>query len=188
MLIVDVGCGWLKYPATVENPKLKTQDNVIGVDVCRYNNDVIASALRTPFQNEVADVVTVLQFIEHVDAVSLVCEAWRILKPNGSLLIETPNALYIFRVLRALKGIEANPYPEHIQTFSAPELRNLLRRNGFKNIEISYYNIQVDNPNWVLRHIKQMMAYFVNKLFPMLDRGIRVVAIKDSEAKFAEYC
>ena len=87
----------------------------------------------------------------------------------------------------ALRNQEANPYPEHIQVFSAIELRNLLRRNSFKQLETSYYNIDVSNPNVVLRWTKKIMAYMFDKLFPMFDRTIRVVAIKDSEAKFKQY-
>jgi SAM-dependent methyltransferase len=187
MLIVDLGCAWLKFPATLKNPDAKNED-VIGVDVCRYNNDVVASALSTPFKNGIADLVVCRQFIEHVCPEGLVREAWRILKPDGEILIETPNCLYIFKILRALRNMEANPYPEHIQVFSAAELRNLLGRNGFKQVRISYYNIDVSNSNVVLKWVKKAVAYVIDKLFPMFDRDIRVIATKDSTVKFAEYC
>jgi len=185
-MIIDLGCGYLKYPATFDKPHLKIE-GVIGVDVCKYNNDLIADALHTPFKNGTADMVVMRQFLEHVDSQSLIREAWRILKPNGKLLLETPNALYIFKVLKALRGKEANPHIEHIQTFSAPELRNLLRRNGFKNVEISYHNVKLVNPYLPLLPIKKCITYFQEKLFPMFSRDIVVYSQKDLLAKFEEY-
>jgi len=186
MLIIDLGCGWLKYSATPKNPKARTK-NVIGLDVCRYGNDVVASALSTPFKDSIADLVVCRQFLEHVDSISLIREVWRILKPNGKLLLETPNALYVFRILRALIHKESNPYPEHIQTFSSAELRNLLTRNGFAVLSVSYFNIDICNPNIILNLAKKTIAYITNNLFPMLDRDIRVTARKEGTAKFAQY-
>lgn len=189
MLIFDLGCNWLKYPATFENPNLKTNNTVIGIDVCRYNNDIVASALKTPFCNEIADLVIIREFIEHIDAVSLIREIWRILKPNGKIYITTPNALYIFKVLRALHSQEANPYPEHIQVFSGAEIRNLLRRNGFINIKISY-QIRVSrvfSRYFILKKIKILITLLTDKLFPMMNRTIEVTAIKNREKKFVTY-
>lgn len=186
MLVIDLGCGWLKYPATMEKPHLKLE-GVIGVDLCKYNNDVVADALKAPLRNEIADMVVMSQLLEHVDAVSLIREAWRILKPNGTLYLATPNALYVFRILRALYHKEANPYPEHIQIFTAPELRNLLRRNGFTQTEISYRDTGVSSSNAVFYAVKKTILCITNNLFPMLKRDIRAVAVKDSTRCFKEY-
>lgn len=185
-MTVDLGCGWLKYPATVKKPHLKLK-GVVGVDLCRYGNDVVADALRSPFRAEVADMVVARQFIEHLDAQGLVREAWRILKPNGELLLNTPNALWVFKVLRALRGLEANPYPEHIQIFTAAELRNLLGRNGFVNVEVSYYNCDIGNPNPFLSFLKKMLVFVQTRIFPMFNRGIVVTARKNGSAKFEGY-
>jgi predicted SAM-dependent methyltransferase len=179
MLIVDLGCGYLKFS--------EPDAEIIGLDLCRYSNDIVASVLQTPLKAEIADAVAMRQILEHVYPEGLVREAWRILKPQSKLLIETPNALYIFRILKALRHQEANPYPEHIQIFTAAELRNLLGRNGFINMQISYYNIDVSNANFLLRWLKKLIAYLTDKLFPMLDRDVRAIAVKDAEAKFAEY-
>lgn len=197
-LIIDVGCGWLKYPATLEEPKLRFEfddslmvmavsENVVGVDLCRYNNDMRASNLHFPFKDNTADVVTARQILEHVDTQSFIREVWRVLKPYGRLLIETPNSLFIFRVLRALRNTEANPHLEHIQTFSAGELRNLLRRNGFNAVQISYYNVGVSGSNILAAFTKKIIAFICDHCFPMFDRDIRVVAEKDGERRFEEY-
>jgi len=189
MLVIDLGCGWLKYPTTFENPNLETNDAIIGVDVCHYNNDIVASALKTPFRNEIADLVVIREFIEHVDAVSLIREIWRILKPNGKIYITTPNSLYIFKVLRALYGQEANPYYGHIQTFSSPEIRNLLRRNGFINIKIVYQICisRVFSRNFILKIIKILITWLTDKLFSTMNRTIEATAIKDDKQKFITY-
>lgn len=189
MLIVDLGCNWLKYPATVKNPNLKLNDTVIGIDVCHYNNDIVASALKTPFRSGIVDLVVIREFLEHVDAVSLIREIWRILKSNGKIYITTPNSLYIFKVLRALHSQESNPYHEHIQTFSSPEIQNLLRRNGFINIKITYQIriSRVFSKNFILKTIKILITWLTDKLFPMMNRTIKAVAVKDSKRKFVTY-
>ena len=195
MLIIDLGCGWLKFPSVVDwYPNNRVPDGfdfpdaeILGVDVCNYNNDVVASALQTPFRDGVADVVVMRQIIEHVYSEGLVREAWRILKPNGKILLETPNALYIFKILRALRRQIANPHPEHIQTFTAAELKNLLLRNGFRCLQFSYYNVDVTSRNTFWSCIKKIIAFLVDKTFPMLDRDIRVTARKECTAKFAQY-
>ena len=161
--------------------------NVLGVDLCRYNNDIRACNMHLPFKDGIADAVTARQILEHVDTQSFIRETWRVLKPSGRLLIEVPNSLFIFRVLRALRNTEANPHLEHIQTFAAGELRNLLRRNGFNVLSISYYNIEVGNPNLLASLVKKCIAFLCDHCFPMFDRGIQVVAEKDGNRKFEEY-
>jgi predicted SAM-dependent methyltransferase len=165
---VDFGCGWLKHPDS------------IGVDVCHYNNDVVASAMQSPFREGSVDFVVAKQFLEHVDTQCFIRECWRILKKNGKLLLETPNALYIFKILRALRLQESNPYPEHIQTFSSAELRNLLERNGFRCLDIQF------RPHKVNGFIKNLIDRIASLVFPMMKRDIQAIAMKDGRA-FCEY-
>lgn len=171
MLIIYLGCGQLKFPSVAnlytkaEEQKLiltifgneddKDNYDVIGIDVCRHSNDIIASALFSPIRPEVADIVVTRQFIEHVDTQSLVREIYRILKDKGKLLVETPNALFVKNIWRALRRIETIPYIDHIQIFTSAELTNLLTRNGFKGIKISYFNIDVTSPNYLLFILKK---------------------------------
>jgi len=193
MLVLDFGCGWLKYPSSVKHyPKrfakvFSENTEIIGIDVCKYNNDIIASALQSPFRNEIAEAIVCRHLLEHIDSVSLIREMWKTLKPDGKLLLETPNGIYIFRVIRALFGKEANPHTEHIQTFTSAELRNLLRRNGFELMDLDYFNLDVENPNLILSIAKKVIAYIIDKIFPMFDRIIIVIASKNANMKFVEY-
>lgn len=160
-VVVDLGCGWVKIP------------DAVGIDNCHYNNDVVADVmLGNPIRSGVVDIVFANQFLEHIAVQSFIKECWRILKPNGLLHLETPNALYLFKVLRALRRQETNPYPEHIQTFTAGEIRNLLTRNGFTNPEISYRSYEV------FRLTKRVLLHISDFLFPMFGRDLVITTRK----------
>jgi 2-polyprenyl-3-methyl-5-hydroxy-6-metoxy-1,4-benzoquinol methylase len=78
------------------------------------------------------DVVTMWEVIEHIPAPrQALCEAHRILKPGGRLLLSTPNALSWQARLwgEHWAGWEV---PRHLQLFSLPTLRRMLQETGFE--------------------------------------------------------
>lgn len=196
LVIMDVGCSVLKYPSDDKQAFpawfdrhlniYVSRNNVVGLDLCRHDNDVVGDALAMPFREGVADYVVCRQFLEHVDAQLLIREIHRVLKLKGRLLLTTPNCLHIFNVLRALHGRECEPHPEHIQVFSAGELRNLLMRNGFDVLQLSYYNMPSEHPIRVVNAFKKAVEAACKLLFPLFCRTIRVVARKNSRG-FVRY-
>lgn len=77
------------------------------------------------------DIITCLNVIEHVpDPNELMQRLRRLLKPEGTLLIETPNARSLLAqwLGAAWRGLEA---PRHLNVFSTAGITNLLERNGF---------------------------------------------------------
>jgi SAM-dependent methyltransferase len=67
------------------------------------------SCTRLPFQNAALDVVVAFEVIEHLeDWRGLLAEARRVLRPDGQLLVSTPNRLY-YSETRS----EPNPFHEH---------------------------------------------------------------------------
>jgi SAM-dependent methyltransferase len=164
-LILDLGCGPNKYPKAV------------GVDVFAYEGvDVVCDVFEyvSCLSSETVDMVVMRQFIEHVDPIRLICEVYRILKPRGNILIETPNALHIFRILRAMVGTESIPSADHILVYTAPELWNLLHRNGFENIKISHFNGSDSKP------VKQLVNWVTKHIFPLFCGQLRCEAVKSN--------
>ena len=105
-----------------------------------------------PLPDSSVDVVIMSEFIEHlVDPDGALDEAWRVLRPGGTLLLSTPNlAAWYNRILLAigiqplftevsLRGIYGRPGNEvvgHLRVFTRRALIGLLGSIGFADIQI----------------------------------------------------
>jgi SAM-dependent methyltransferase len=84
---------------------------------------VRADATRLPLETASIDQVVSFETIEHVpDAVALVHELRRVLRPGGHLILSTPN-----RAFGPLERHTANRF--HVREFTADELRALLAQH-----------------------------------------------------------
>ncbi|MEM4430042.1 MAG: class I SAM-dependent methyltransferase [Thermofilaceae archaeon] len=101
-LLVDVGCDGGTLTEIIA--ECSEAERVIGVDVkessVRYARHVrrrgefyVADAHRLPLRDSVADVVTMLEVLEHLsNPGEALREAHRVLKPGGLLVVLVPNA------------------------------------------------------------------------------------------------
>ena len=105
-----------------------------------------------PLADSSVDVVIMSELIEHlVDPDRTLDEAWRVLRPGGTLLLSTPNlAAWYNRVLLAcgiqplftevsLRGIYGRPGHEvvgHLRVFTRRALKGLLKAIGFVDVQI----------------------------------------------------
>jgi len=83
------------------------------------------------YPNDHFDVIFMSHLIEHVhDPASLLCEARRILKPGGRLILITPNSESFGHAVfhEAWRGLEV---PRHLHIFTMRALRNLAEKAGF---------------------------------------------------------
>jgi SAM-dependent methyltransferase len=160
--IVDMGCGdgEAASVALAANPGHR----LVGID---WSADALCQArargltliraavdgISLPLRTGTADVVIMSELIEHlVDTDSALDEAWRVLKPGGSLLLSTPNlAAWYNRGLLAfgvqpvfsevsLRGVFGRPgtvVAGHLRMFTTRSLAGLLRARGFGSIELS---------------------------------------------------
>jgi SAM-dependent methyltransferase len=88
---------------------------------------------------EPADVVVAGEIIEHLDAPGPFLRAMReILKPDGLLVVTTPNAYRLLNFLAPASGSELI-HPDHTAWHSPHTLRNLLERNGWDVEGMAYY-------------------------------------------------
>lgn len=84
------------------------------------------------------DVITMNHVIEHVhDPVAVIEQAYRLLKPGGSLHIDTPNIdAYGHRAFKAhWRGLEV---PRHLVLFNWASLKRVNQEAGFKEIRNIY--------------------------------------------------
>jgi SAM-dependent methyltransferase len=161
-LIVDIGCG--DGTAASAAAALNPGHRFVGVD---WSADALRRArgrgltliragvegAAVPLRSASADVVIMSELIEHlVDTDCALDEAWRILRPGGSLLLSTPNlAAWYNRGLLAvgvqpifsevsLRGVFGRPGSQvagHLHMFTRRALTGLLAARGFSSIKVS---------------------------------------------------
>lgn len=93
-----------------------------------------------PFESEEFDVVLFCEIIEHLlmNPVAVLKEIKRVLKPNGSLILTTPNVSRLENVARMIAGVNIydpysgyGPYGRHNREYNKHELYLLLNYLGF---------------------------------------------------------
>ena len=99
--------------------------------------DVVTGSLESAsFPDNYFDLVRMGHVIEHVrDPAAVAREVFRILKPGGHFVGETPNVDCLdFRIFRKYWG--ALHIPRHLTFFSRQNLADLLKRTGFTQISL----------------------------------------------------
>jgi ubiquinone/menaquinone biosynthesis C-methylase UbiE len=123
--VLDVGC------ATGKFLNLVNAKNKIGIDVSgkvliiakkkhKKINFVIASAEFLPFKNEVFDLVTCFDVLEHVsNQKKVLLEIYRVAKKDCKVIITTPNPSYtsILKILEKMKM----KFPEGLSNYLTPD-------------------------------------------------------------------
>lgn len=154
--VLDIGCndGYV-------GEKLIARENVVyGIDISEKELKIARKkGLKVkkvdienqdlPYPQGFFDVVILADVIEHVfDTDSLLKKSFRVLKKGGKLIVTTPNIASFGRRLMLLAGkspfieyslkLSTNGLPSvgHIRYYTEATLRNQLKHNGFKNIEI----------------------------------------------------
>ena len=131
--VLDIACGSGHGSILLIESKSK---QVIGIDLeleamkgAQLSNGnqsklpllLVGSAERIPFTNSTADVVVCFETIEHIiEDKRAVDEFHRVLKPEGTLLLTTPNA----KITQPINGVPNNPY--HVREYTLKDLFELL--------------------------------------------------------------
>jgi ubiquinone/menaquinone biosynthesis C-methylase UbiE len=180
-IVLDVGCG-TGYGASELSAVVSARAIVIGIDIwregiiychSRYGDRasfIQASALNLPFRENIFDLVTSFQVIEHIDAkmVNLYLEeVKRVLKNGGTFIVVTPN-----RKLRLLPF--QKPWnPEHKKEYDAKEFDRILKM-VFKNSKV--FGLFATEKAYLIEYyrVKQnpLFVYVLNPLLRIIKRFI----------------
>ncbi len=191
-LLLDVACGaGLLAPHLVGRlarwQHVGLDVSTIGLRLARAHGvtPVRGDALRLPFADDGLDCVVAGEVLEHLsDLDAAVAELARVLKPGGTLVIDTiaDNWFSRFAVVRIAERLPGGPPPRTHDPrllVDPVRLRNLLDRNGLRVQRIRGLRPSVlDYGRWLLRRRAQV------RMLPTGSRlGIyQVLAVKSASA------
>lgn len=137
--LLDIGCGNGRFLANMRQLGWQVQGvefSEDGVRVCRkaglevHHGDLASAKL----PDASFDVITIRHVIEHIpDPHGFAAEFSRLLKPGGTLVLETPNSDALGRSWFASNWF-ANETPRHLYLFAPNNLRLLLSQYGLTEL------------------------------------------------------
>ena len=149
--VLDVGCGGGLFPRMLRKRGLPA----IGLDfspeaaaLAWHTNGVPAMCgdlARAPLASGACAAITMFHVLEHLyDPRAYLESARSLLKPNGRLIVQVPNAAcWQFRLLGSRwNGMDV---PRHLVDFRARDLGALLSAAGFEVLRRKYFSLR-DNP------------------------------------------
>jgi len=182
--ILDVGCGTGLFLSLISSGNEITGVELFqeAVEIARkkLGDKIFLGELETiNFPSNHFDVVTFIHTIEHVkNPESILKESHRLLKPNGFLIMETPNRNFLFR----LPFGYAQPSPsEHLFQFNSENLEKFLKNIGFKILKSGFLppTLMVSSRG-IAEYSRSKAAYFISKLLNFnISDNILVVAEKN---------
>lgn len=158
-IAIDLGCGrgeWLKRINELGLHAVGIDTNIRMIDECKKKGmeakayDAL-SYIRELDDNSVS-IISAFQLIEHMpksDVFILVREAYRVLKPQGVLILETPNICNI--------EVGASTFhldPTHINPMHPDFIQFLAEYTGYETAEIAYWK-QENIEEWLLSVMQQ---------------------------------
>jgi 2-polyprenyl-3-methyl-5-hydroxy-6-metoxy-1,4-benzoquinol methylase len=185
-LLIDVGCGagnlWFFLQHRFESYS--------GVDAARYEGfpsdahfvQVDLDNAPIPFPDEIADVVTSVETIEHLENPRrLLRELTRLARPGGWVVVTTPNQLSFLSLLtlvikKRFSAFQDVHYPAHRTALLEVDLRRIAAECGLKHVVIGY------SAQGRLVLTPWHFPAFLSNLFPQaLSDNLFMIGKKDSD-------
>jgi 2-polyprenyl-3-methyl-5-hydroxy-6-metoxy-1,4-benzoquinol methylase len=146
-VIFDVGCGGGALHAFIE----PLFDRYVGIDLVRFDSfpsDCVFYPANLddglPFAESSADVVVAAEIIEHLENPrAFVRELARVAKPEGSIILTTPNQLSLLSLLTLIfkhrfAAFADVDYPAHLTALLEVDLIRIAKEAGLTDIVIEF--------------------------------------------------
>lgn len=129
--LIDVGCGAGHFLQAARDAGWEAVGTELPDQYLSAEHGIRVVASLDELEPAGADVVTMLEVVEHLPDPGTMLEAVRrVLRPGGELYMTTPNFASLSRRLLGARW-RVIDYPEHLMYFSAAPMRRLLRSRGF---------------------------------------------------------
>ena len=150
---LDIGCGPGTFigllPPGVKSTGIDIAEDQIAFAGSRYGTDGrrfvrIDSLQRLPFEDGCFDVVTAVEFIEHLstaDTSAMLKECLRVLRPGGRIILTTPNYASLWPALEfVLNRVSPVSYEDqHISQYMPSKASAMLKEVGFSGVEAAAF-------------------------------------------------
>ncbi len=166
-LVLDIGCN------TGDLTKIIAKENkVVGIELSKGAVEkakqkglkvIQAGVYKIPFKDNSFDVVHFSEVVEHIlDTKKALDEIYRALKPNGKLIITTPNCCsFRDRILVLFGHLQAYAlHEEHVRLFNKKRLADYLKKSKFKIKKIYGTGFSIPIPK------KTPVFFIFDKIFP----------------------
>lgn len=140
--LLDVGCGLGFFVEVANLHGWEAWGVEVNDHAVRWANEHVTervrqgSASELPFPDESFDCVVLFDVIEHLTEPGAdLAEAHRVLRPDGLMVVATPDAGSLMARLLGARWLEMQRAPEHLHFFDLATLSRLLGRVGFAPLE-----------------------------------------------------
>jgi 2-polyprenyl-3-methyl-5-hydroxy-6-metoxy-1,4-benzoquinol methylase len=165
--LLDIGCGNGHLIKRLSNMGWDVEGmdfDPVAVEYCKSQglNARSGNFFDMNYPSNYYDAVTMSHVIEHVpDPAKTLKEVYRILKPGGTLVMETPNSdSWIYNDIMQEEWLHLHP-PAHIIIFNSENMKTLVESVNF---EIKKLNTNVRNDAWTYS-IGRLWKTDINKTF-----------------------
>lgn len=184
--LLDAGCGLGYFVKKLsQHPSWEVCGYEISKNAVGYakkhlnlNNVFVGRIEESDLPQKYFNIITLWDVIEHIPHPDLLLSRlFFFLADDGFLFIHTPNAgvqLFKARLKKFLKGMDNNTHylevKDHVNIYSPSKLRQVLSRNGFKNIEFIHLKpIQSvsGSRNRLLKYLKNFWFYISLLLYKL---------------------
>ena len=190
--MIDCGGGDGLVASFISNEFLANTDidrNALNRSINRkiYRNLINGDISLLPFRDNTVKAIISISVIEHIpNWIDVLKEFFRVLKPNGKLILTTPN--YIFWVpnenvvlnklfpisIRKKYLSRINKRLHHHKLFELSEIKKILLEIGFEDINVSGFGHPFIGDIW-------MLIRPLEKFLPLPNRLIRTMVKKNSK-------
>ncbi|MBU1299988.1 MAG: class I SAM-dependent methyltransferase [Bacteroidetes bacterium] len=168
--ILDIGCATGNF---LEIAKYKGWD-VTGIEISEWSSNIGKSKglniypkllHECNFESNYFDVITMFDVIEHFqNPVKEIIEIHRILKPNGILIIETPNIESFTTKFIYGKGSDLVKPNAHLVLLSSKTIKLLLVKHGFKIINIKKIPLTRKYRHFLNNYMRRLLKKILCKI------------------------
>jgi len=134
--LLDIGTGSARFFRKIPKSIYPVGIDISAAQLLRFakeykNNFVVGDGYFLPFKSRSFDIVVINEVLEHTEIpLKVLCEAYRVLREGGKLIISTPYREKI-RYSLCIHCNKPTPVHAHLHSFDENKLKVLLERAGF---------------------------------------------------------